>query len=89
MGFRIFVWKGKVAKDLWKLLPFLPISNSYQNYPKSNTTVLFKLSVNLYQTFSSRTSVTEEEAVNLWIGKVFADKEDRKKEMERIKVYNW
>ena len=51
--------------------------------------MLFKLSVNLYQTFSTRTSVTEEEVVNLWIGKVFADKEDRKKEMERIKVYNW
>ena len=36
--------------------------------------------------FSTRANVTEEEAVNLWIGKVFADKEDRKKEMERIKV---
>ena len=34
----------------------------------------------------TRVSVTEEEAVDLWICKVFAEKETRRKEMERIKA---
>ena len=34
VGFRIFVWKGKVAKDLWKLLPFLPIFKFIPKLPK-------------------------------------------------------
>ena len=75
VGLCIPLWERTVQDFIFLQMVFIQISE-----------ILKEVYENLFFLYFERDSVTEEEAVTLWMNKAFADKETRKKEMERAKV---